>query len=218
MSEPRPEDVPDGEIEDRGGAIDDFDLIALSNTRVGFRIAGYGLLFVLCSVPWSGVHAVDLALTLLRVVGWILIAAGMAMMAPTPNGPLPRWMQALYIGLCSLAAVRMIARGTGWAAELVDFEQRLVPVLWLAFLALPWILWRFCQYRGLTGRALVWLWSAVLLVVVFGVHWRVQSDWLAWAYPPLGVLLFVLSKQTARDLWLDAVNRRSKAVLRAQQA
>lgn len=206
------------EFEEPSGRPEDFDLIALSNTRVGFRIAGYGLLAVLCSVPWSGVHAVDLALTSVRIVGWILIAAGVAMMAPTPNGPLPRWMQAVYVLLCSLAALRMVARGLGWLAPLVELEQRVVPVLWIAFLALPWILWRFCQYRGLTGRALTWLWSAVALLAVFGLHWRVQANWLMWAYPALGVLLFVLSKQTARDLWLDAVNRRSKAVLRARQA
>lgn len=206
------------EFEERDARPDDFDLIALSNTRVGFRIAGYGLLAVLCSIPWSGLYALDLALTVLRIVGWILIAAGIAMMAPTPNGPLPRWMQAIYIALCSLAALRMIARGFEWLKPLVEIEQRVVPVLWIAFLALPWILWRFCQYRGLTGRALMWLWSAVLLLAVFGLHWRVQSNWLMWAYPPMGVLLFVLSKQTARDLWLDAVNRRSKAVVRAQKA
>ncbi|MCK6445559.1 MAG: hypothetical protein L6Q99_04140 [Planctomycetes bacterium] len=206
------------EFEEPTGRVDDFDLIALSNTRVGFRIAGYGLLAVLVSVPWFDVYALDLVLTIVRIVGWILIAAGMAMMAPTPNGPLPRWMQAIYILLCSLAALRMIARGFELLAPIVELEQKLVPVLWVAFLALPWILWRFCQYRGLTGRALTWLWSAVLLVVVFGLHWRIQANWLMWAYPVLGVLLFVLSKQTARDLWLDAVNRRSKAVLRAQQA
>lgn len=206
------------EFEEPDGQPDDFDLIALSNTRVGFRVAGYGLLAVLCSIPWSGVYAIDLTLTGLRIVGWILIAAGIAMMAPTPNGPLPRWMQAIYIFLCSLAALRMVARGFDWLAPIVELEQRVVPVLWIAFLALPWILWRFCQYRGLTGRALTWLWSAVLLVAVFGLHWRMQSNWLMWAYPPLGVLLFVLSKQTARDLWLDAVNRRSKAVIRAQRA
>lgn len=197
---------------------EDFDLIALSNTRVGFRIAGYGLFAVLCSVPWIDVHVIDLALTILRIVGWILIAAGMAMMAPTPNGPLPRWLQGVYIVLCSLAALRLVARGFGLLTSFAEFETRLVPVLWVAFLALPWILWRFCQHRGLTGRAISWLWSAVLLFAVFGVHWRMQTNWLMWAYPLLGILLFVISKQTARDLWIDAVNRRSKAVVRAMSA
>jgi hypothetical protein len=194
---------------------EDFDLIALSNTRVGFRIAGYGLFGVLCSVPWIDVHFVDLGLTLLRIVGWVLIAAGMAMMAPTPNGPLPRWLQGVYILLCSLAALRSIARGLEWMKPFDAVEAKLVPVLWFAFLALPWILWRFCQHRGLTGRAISWLWSAVMLLAVFGLHWRLQTNWLMWAYPVLGILLFVISKQTARDLWIDAVNRRSKAVVRA---
>ncbi len=190
------------------------DLDLLENTRLGFRIAGFGLLFVLCSIPWFGAHPIDLAMIAVRFAGWLLLTLAILLTPPTPNGPLPSWLKWPYAIVFALAALRVAVHPFGWLASHGEIESWVVPVFGLAFVALPWILWRFCQYRGLTGRALTWLWSAFLLLGVFALHWKLKSDWVTWLYPPLGILLFLMSKQTARDIWLDAIVRRTKAVVR----
>lgn len=194
------------------------DLSSVENTRLGLKVAGIGVLLVLLTVPGS--PQLEWLVMLVRALGWIVLGTGVALLAPTPDGPLPRWLQPPYSILCLLAALRigkqlLFARfHVETPVAIVRIEQGLVILLIAAVLLLPWILWRFCQHRGLTGRALSWLWSAVLLLAAFAVHWRTRTEWLVWAYPALGLLLFVLCRQTARDVWLDAVNRQSKAVAR----
>ena len=89
-------------------------------------------------------------------------------------------------------------------------------------LSMPWILWRFCQHRGLIGRAITWLWLALVWsVVAAALYWSWPSEagdtlWVAAVWPALGVVFAVTAHYTARDIWLDAVNRKTKKIVNAR--
>jgi hypothetical protein len=196
------------------------DLDAIERTRLGFKLAGLGSLIILWSVPGATIWFSTRVAELLRVTGWVILGLGLWLMAPTPNGPMPRWLGRVYVALCALAALRVAKNALFARASLgapppwFAFERMLVIALVAAFLALPWIYWRFCQYRGLTGRALTWLWSAALLCAMFALDALAHREWFVFAYPLLGLVLFVVSRQTARDVWLDALVRQTKLVAR----
>lgn len=199
-----------------------FDLIALENTRMGLKCVGAGLGLFLLGLPLyaqalrnSGVWASS-AGWVLHLAGVALLALGFLITAPTPHGPLPSWLKSLYLLACvasALLTVRHLLRpfialpdGDTWqSVELwVDHAAR------LAFLALPWIFWRFCQHRGLTGRALVWLWLGMATAAVAIVVLATEARWLLWSCPALGAIALFSALQTARDLWLDAIYRHTR--------
>ncbi len=218
MSAAGPGPDPDPRLEDGGEAHPGLrpgpvDLIGIESTRLGLSILGCGLLLVFAgAIPLgSGAPVLGTAALILRLLGWALLALGLALCAPTPNGPLPGWLRPLYVVGGLLGAMRVLYHRFLRQPGLEDWEQGLVAVLWAALLALPWILWRFCQHRGLTGRALIWLWCALALSVLFAINWTTRSSWALWLCPAIGLALYVNSRQTARDLWLAAVHAAGRA-------
>jgi hypothetical protein len=199
-----------------------FDLIALEHTRSGLRVLGVGLGL------WSFAHPLiaqllsDAAFAA-ALAGWSLNALALLCLigaiwicAPTPQGPFPRWFTAvlalvfaaglassalhLYSLLSGFVPAENLRRGVGY----VDNSAR------IACLLLPWILWRFCQFRGLTGRAIVWLWFAMASSGVAVAVTTSDMRWWLVLFPPLGVIAFFAAQHTARDVWLDAVYRHTR--------
>ena len=193
------------------------DLALVGRTRQGLCLAGPGFLLVLVGVIPMAPSEVLLASFLLavRFAGWSLLAAALWLCAPTPNGPLPRWLKALYILACAGGALRVVYHRWAFHPAWAEWEQGYVALLWTAFLALPWILWRFCQHRGLTGRAITWLWCAMALFAVFAINFWTRTSWALWLCPAIGVALFANSLLTARDLWDDAVHKLARTDARA---
>jgi hypothetical protein len=212
-------------------AADPPSLATVEDTRLGLKLAGLGFLLLgLAPLAWTlppQAHsewgsAYTLALVL---AGCGLLAIGLATTAPTPQGPLPRWLRTAFVALFALAALDLAfvlaLRAVGIAREELPIapasaRQAQSVVGWAALLAcvaLTWILWRFCQHRGLTGRALSWLWIAVLASGSAFALWTSERIWPAVLFAPLGVLAFLLARQTARDVWLDAIYKTSKAAL-----
>ena len=217
MSEPSPGPRHDPRLEAGGddypGVLPGpFDLIALERSRFGMRVAAPGLFLVLLGVVPAGDSAVLGGLLLgLRFLGWIFLAGAIALWAPTPNGPLPSWLKPLFVIACLAAAARVVYHRFWHVPDFDPVETRLVQAIWVVFLSLPWILWRFCQHRGLTGRALTWLWTALMLLTVFLVNLATRATWALYFCPIIGALLFVIARQTGRDLWLDAVYKNARA-------
>ena len=199
-----------------------FDLIALEHTRTGLRVLGLGLAL------WSFAHPLvaqllsDAALAAARI-GWSLNALALIallgavwIMAPTPQGPLPRLLgyalSLVFLVHLASSGLHLVSLFNGYAPEESVREAVRIAdnIARIACLSLPWILWRFCQFRGLTGRAIVWLWfamasSGLAIAVSFsGVRW------LLFLFPPLGVIAFFAAQQSARDVWLDAVYRHTR--------
>jgi len=167
---------------------------------------------LLGSVPLAAVGGAPAAVSLVvRFAGWSLLALAMALWAPTPNGPLPAWLKGLYVLACAGAAARAVYHHWLFESEWARWEQRYVQLLWVAFLALPWILWRFCQHRGLTGRAITWLWCAMGLLIVFAINWTTRTSWALWLCPAIGLMLFFNARLTARDVWTDAIWKNARA-------
>ncbi len=210
--------APDALLEDPGeahpgvrpGAI---DLIRIESTRLGLSVLGAGFLLVFAgAIPLeSGASLLGSATLVLRFLGWTLFALALWLCAPTPNGPLPAWLKLAYVLAGVLGALRVVYHRFFRQPELAEWEQGLVALLWLALIALPWILWRFCQHRGLTGRAIIWLWCALALSAVFALNWATRSSWALWLCPAIGVALCVNARQTARNLWLSAVHIAGRA-------
>jgi hypothetical protein len=189
------------------------DLERVASTRRGLLVVAPGFLLVLLgAIPLSEGSLLPGALSLAaRFAGWSLLALALALMAPTPNGPLPAWLRALYVLAFAGAALRTVYHHWLFDPAGAAWEQRFVQLLWVAFLALPWILWRFCQHRGLTGRAITWLWCAMGLLSVFAVNWVTRTSWALWLCPAIGVILFVNARLTARDVWTDAIWKNARA-------
>jgi hypothetical protein len=196
------------------------DLALVGKTRQGLVLAAPGFLLVLVGVIPVAPSEVALAGILLavRFAGWTLLAVALALCAPTPNGPLPSWLKTLYVFACAGGALRVVYHRFAFEPAWVALEQRYVQLLWIAFLVLPWILWRFCQHRGLAGRAITWLWCAMALFVVFAINWTARTSWALWLCPAIGVALFGNSLLTSRDLWDDAVHKLARAGARAALA
>lgn len=194
-----------------GGVPAPVDLVALEQTRQGLELAAPGVLLVLFSVPWiEALQVPDLLVSLVRMLGWLLLGLGLIVTAPTPDGPLPRWLKLPFAAACLLAALQAGLGATGWLPRMPALAPYLVRGGQLAFLLLPWILWRFCQQRGLTGRALSWLWGALALLAASGLYLYSDATWPLWLFPALAVTLFLITRQTARDLWLDALHKASR--------
>lgn len=186
------------------------DLVALAATRRGLKLAAPGLLLVLLGVMPAAFDVLGPLLLVLRFTGWVLLALGLAVTAVTPDGPLPRGLRELYVLVFGLGALRSLH---GRFLDLPDLDSIETGFVWLldaALLALPWILWRFSQHRGLTGRAITWLWCALALLTVFLVNFFSRSTWALWLCPAIGVLLAVNAWQTARDVWLDALYKNAR--------
>jgi hypothetical protein len=183
------------------------DLQQVARTRVGLQVAAPGFLLVLLGViPLAVEGPLPGGLVLAtRALGWTLLAAALAIAAPTPNGPLPQWLKGPYVLACLGGALRVAYHRLWFDPAWAGWEERFVQLLWVAFLALPWILWRFCQHRGLTGRAITWLWCAMALLGVFVVNWTTRTSWALWLCPAIGVILFLNARLAARDVWDDAV-------------
>ena len=212
-------------------AADAPSLALLEDTRLGLKLAGLGFLLLgLAPLAWAlppRAHAEwGSAYTLaLGLAGCGLLAMGLATTAPTPQGPLPGWLRATFVALFVLAALDLALvlalRTAGIAREELPVAPETArrtqsAVGWatlLACVALTWILWRFCQHRGLTGRALSWLWIAVLASGSTLALGSTNRIWPAALFAPLGVLACLLARQTARDVWLDAIYKTSKAAL-----
>lgn len=194
------------------------DLVALAATRRGLKLAAPGLLLVLLGlVPIAG-GALGAPLFVLRALGWTLLAVGFALSSVTPDGPLPRGMREAYVVIFGLGAARTVLGRIEGLPDLAALERNLVWVLDATLLALPWILWRFCQHRGLTGRAITWLWCALALLGVFLLNLVTRSPWALWLCPGIGAVLAVNAWQTARDVWLDAVYKNARAQHLARDA
>ena len=196
-----------------------FDLIALEKTRYGLRAIGLGLLLLWIAGPFVSRHFSGAAG--FRAAGWLCWAIGLLVMlvaltitAPTPHGPLPKGAARAYIFLCivsfSSAIVHLFylfsSRVEGEASRFV--ATTIDSLALILFASLTMILWRFCQYRGLSGRAMVWLWLAMAAIAAgsTGTYWHAAL----WAFPALGLIAFFAAQQTARDVWLDAIYRHSK--------
>ncbi len=198
-----------------------FDLIALEQTRYGLRILGLGLF------AWSVAHPLiirvfaehefPIAITgwTVKIVGFLCLISAVSIMATTPHGPLPRFIRRIFalvflLGLadCGLHLYSLFDGSV--PAESVREVSAFVQYGSLAVcLLLPWILWRFCQYRGLSGRAIVWLWLAIFMTIGGGCSLEWPAAHWVW-FPFFGLFAFVASQQTARDVWLDAIYRHSK--------
>lgn len=187
------------------------DLVALAATRRGLALAAPGLLLVMLGLLPMGVEALAPVLLALRVAGWSVLALGLAITSVTPDGPLPRGVKELYVLVFALGAVRSVWGRFEGLPDLGAFETRFVWALDAALLLLPWILYRFCQHRGLTGRAITWLWCALALAGVFLVNLATHSIWALWLCPAIGLVLGVNAWQSARDVWQDAVYKNARA-------
>jgi len=193
------------------------DLDALENTRLGLRGIGLGLCLLMIGaaqfVAGSGPREIG---SFIGFAGALALGLGLLLCAPTPHGPLPAWLKQAYVVLCLLAAL-LLARS--WFFPVTEegplFWRRLL--LWsggifaAACLLLPWILWRYCQLRGLTGRGLSWLWLALAMTAVSLLVQIAGSKWSGWLFAPLGVFVFAVALQTARDVWLDAISKVSRS-------
>lgn len=186
------------------------DLVALARTRRGLKLAAPGLLLVMLGVVPIASGTLGLPLAALRLCGWSLLASGLALSAVTPDGPLPRGMREAYVLIFALGAVRTLAIRSGRLPDMPEVERSFVWLLDGTLLALPWILWRFCQNRGLTGRAITWLWCALALLGVFLVNFGTRSTWALWLCPAIGLVLALVAWQTARDVWLDGVYKNAR--------
>ena len=222
-----------------------FDLMALESTRQGLKLAGFALAWILTVVPLVALAlpfgAVAVWGPLGNALGLAALAVALALTAPTPNGPLPLWLKRPWVAVVAFAAVvPFLARMVGERGAWTQMESATDGVAGLLVVILPWILWRFCQHRGLTGRALVWLWIALALTALGAVLARdVASGPLAGdaAATPfaqarsrgllvllsalVGVAAFDAARRTARDMWLDAVHevgRRARARTAAQES
>lgn len=193
------------------------DLQRVGRTRQGLVLAAPGFLLVLCGVIPLAESEVALGAFVLamRFAGWLLLAGAFLLCAPTPNGPLPAWLRVLYVLACVGGAARVAYHRFGFDPAWVRWEERYVALLWTAFLGLPWILWRFCQHRGLTGRAITWLWCAMALLAIFVINVTTRQSWALWLCPLIGIALFANAFLTARDLWDDAVHKVARAGARA---
>jgi hypothetical protein len=194
------------------------DLVALAATRRGLKLAAPGLLLVMVGVVPIAGGALSAPLFALRVLGWTLLAGGLALSSVTPDGPLPRGMREVFVLIFALGAARTVLGRIDGLPDLTALERNLVWVLDATLLALPWILWRFCQYRGLTGRAITWLWCALALLGVFLLNLVTRSPWALWLCPAIGAVLAVNAWQTARDVWLDAVYKNARVQHLARDA
>lgn len=228
MAQIDPREIEEIEVSPSGRPIG-LDLIRLESTRFGLEILGCGLLLVLVGVGLgagsitaegraSSSKLLDILVDGLGLAGYALLAVSVLICAPTPNGFLPGLLRAVFALLFGVACLVVLANWLapdggrqlqGWIA----FQESFWVVTRLAPVALSWVLWRFCQHRGLIGRALVWLWiamawSAMALLVEFAGQF-----WIARFYPALGVLALIAARFTARDLWMDAVNRKTKRVV-----
>jgi len=186
------------------------DLVAIAATRRGLKVAAPGLLMVLVGVMPVAFDGLGPGLLALRFTGWALLALGVALTARTPDGPLPRGLREFYVLVFALAALRSVLGRFLDLPDLRAFETALVWLFDAALMVLPWILWRFCQQRGLTGRAITWLWCALALLAVFLVNFTSRSTWALWMCPAIGLVLAVNAWQTARDVWLDAVYKNAR--------
>ena len=189
------------------------DLAQVAKSRLALRLAAPAFLLVLLGVvPLAADQTVPNAVLLaVRFGGWSLLSLAIWLSAPTPNGPLPSWLKAFYVLVCAGGAGRVAYHRFLFDPQWAAWEQGFVQLLWLAFLALPWILWRFCQHRGLMGRALLWLWCAMALLAVFAVNWSTRTSWALWLCPAIGLVLLANAHLTARDLWDDAVHKSARA-------
>lgn len=211
-----PADAPhdprlDAAGEDHPGVLPrESDLVALAATRRGLKLAAPGLLLVMLGLLPLGSGAIAPLLLALRFGGWTLLALGLLTTSVTPDGPLPRGLRELYVVIFVLGAARTLWSRLGDLPDLGAMETRFVWALDIALLLLPWILYRFCQHRGLTGRAITWLWCALALAGVFVVNLATHSTWALWLCPVIGLVLAVNAWQSARDVWLDAVYKNAR--------
>lgn len=202
-----------------------FDLIALENTRTGLRILGLGLGLVAFAVPMVvGAFArqdlwVSLSGWMLTALGFLGVILGVAIAAPTPHGPLPRFARGAAVLLGIVALISATVQGFTDSPLIFPYfnaaTDGMVPFIneaaRVALLALPWILWRFCQQRGLTGRAIVWLWIAMAgSALALAARFTETTSALLFGFPLLGVIVLFAARQTSRDVWLDALYRNTK--------
>ncbi len=197
-----------------------FDLIALENTGPALRLMGLGLAgwsLVLPLLAYSG-SSTGLATLCWGTHGlaYATLIAAVAVGSPTPHGPLPRvvgWGFALTL-LVGIVGSGMQLYSLHFSGLSNESMREVAPVLHriarAACLGLPWILWRFCQHRGLSGRAIVWLWLAMASGALAITVSLIELRWLLWGFAPLGLIAFSAARQTARDVWLDAVYRNTK--------
>ena len=233
MAQIDPREIEEIEVSPSGRPIG-LDLIRLENTRFGLEVLGFGLLLVLISVGLgsgsftaegrgSSSKLLDILVDGLGLAGYALLAVSVLICAPTPNGFLPGLLRGLFALVFSVASLGVLANWLapdggrelqGW----IVFQETFWVVTRLAPVALSWVLWRFCQHRGLIGRALVWLWIAMAWSVMALLVEFAEQFWIARFYPALGVLALLAARFTARDLWMDAVNRKTKKVVSGRLA
>ena len=202
-----------------------FDLIALESTRTGLSILGLGLGLVAFAVPMvvgalaRADHWVSISGWLVTALGFFGVIVGVRISAPTPHGPLPQFARGAAICLGIVALISAVVQGFTDTPLIFPYfntaTDGVLPFIHeaarVALLALPWILWRFCQYRGLTGRAIVWLWIAMAgSVLALAARFTETTNALLYGFPMLGVIVFIAARQTSRDVWLDALYRNTK--------
>jgi len=195
------------------------DLRAVEDSRFGVEWVGFGLLLLFASVGLWGLDTSRPAALValgLRGSGLAILLVGLAWGAPTPNGPLPQWARSgarALLGLTLVGEARAVLAPALLPSVAPTFAA-LERFCELAGLALLWVLWRFCHDRGLTGRALVWLWGALAGTGMALIVVLTRADWMVRFFPALGALAWISARTTSRDLWQDAVSRRTRRVLR----
>lgn len=190
-----------------------FDLIALERTKFGLRLLGCAdLLFALAVLL-----RIELAAAVVFGAGLAVLVLATVVSAPTPHGPFPPFLRAIYVCIW----IGRLVLDVWYGPE--PFEWREPTWVYVcegvaawAFVSLPVVLWRFCQHRGLTGQGLLWLWIAMAYVAfaLLGVLWPPA----AWAFPAIHFCQFVVAQRTARAVWLDAINRHARHFARTEPA
>lgn len=226
MAQIDPSEVEELEVSPDGYAIG-LDLVRLESTRFGLELVGtgYALSTVFATLAVFASDVFFQTFTLLGALSGLLLAIGHQQTSPTPNGFLPGWLRGPFVLILWLSAVHGVLQV--FARDL--FQEHVIPwsetlhltlLTQLVFVGLPWILWRFSQHRGLIGRAITWLWIALLSTGCFALSTLTEVFWVVALEPAVGVLFAVTAHYTARDVWLDAVNRKTKklAVARAAAA
>jgi hypothetical protein len=219
MSEARDPRLDAPGDENPGVRPSNFDLIALEQTRYGLRGIGVAMftlsLGAAASLRQFSSNAIPIVAWSMWTVGATLMLVALTITAPTPHGPLPKPMRNVFLILFALslasALLHLYCLVSNFSPpDVVGAAFGLIGVLLLlaTFILLPAILYRFCQHRGLTGRAIVWLWIAMGMcgAGVLNTSWHPA----VWFIPVLGLIAMIAAQQTARDVWLDAVYRHSK--------
>jgi len=220
MAQIDPNEVEAVEVSKEGYAIG-LDLVRLEATRFGLELVGigYGLTSILGTLGLLASGELSRVFGLLAALASLVLIVGLQQTAPTPNGFLPAWVRRAFVLILVLGTAHSVLglfADRSWARPVFGWlwSARIDVLATLVLVGLPWILWRFSQHRGLIGRAITWLWIALVSTGLYVAGWVIGAipTWMIALEPAIGVLFAVTAHYTARDVWLDAVNRKTKKI------